>query len=176
MSIPDRFYRIAKFKLREIKDRWDELDARATEAGAPDRPPADFRTESRRELDQALDDPVSARASNRSPEPVAQGTPAMPRSAPVSTAPATLSSQPANSEADALAYHYRLLGVDIGSDFPTVQFAYNRLAARSDPARFPVGSEDARTATQIRERLDKSYTILRDALDPTARRFDLLEY
>jgi hypothetical protein len=184
MSIPDRFYRIAKYKLREIKERWDDLDMRYVESETGQRKPADARRESERELDD-IDDArvISAPPPLRTPEQIAPAiAPTAPRSA-QSTGYARPSapppSAPAQSQAsspDPLAYHYRLLGVEVGADFSVVQSAYNRLAARSDPARFPAGSEDARTAESIRARLDASYAALRDALDPTARRFDLLEY
>jgi hypothetical protein len=182
MSIPDRFYRIAKYKLREIKDRWDDLDSRVSQPEPRDASQRDVRRDSERELDDIADEPtISAPPPTlRSPDQIAQGsTPALPRSAPYArpTPPAAPSPEQAQTTTpDPLAYHYRLIGVEVGADFSVVQSAYSRLAARSDPARFPAGSDDALTAADIRARLDASYAVLRDALDPTARRFDLLEY
>jgi hypothetical protein len=75
-----------------------------------------------------------------------------------------------------LDYHYRLLSLEPGADFPAVQAAYNRLAARCDPALFPAGSAEERQARQIRERLDTSYKQLRDVLDITTTRFGRLEF
>jgi hypothetical protein len=77
---------------------------------------------------------------------------------------------------DPLAYHYKLLGVEPGADFAVVQAEYNKLAARAEPSRFPAGSPEERQAQELRKRLDDSFKLLREALDPTARRFDLLEF
>lgn len=168
MSIPERFYRIAKHKFSEIKDRvdrWDE-EAQAAELAELRKPDA------RAELKEALRNPTPAKAEStpaptassvRSPEEIRRtATPTASTSTGVGT--------------DLLAAHYRLLGVEPGADFAEVQAAYNKLAARCDPARFPANSTEAREAELIRKRLEDSYKALRDALDSTARRFDLLEF
>ena len=80
------------------------------------------------------------------------------------------------SAPDPLDYHYKLLGLESGAEFGAVQAAYNKLAARSDPSRFPAGSSDALAAQQIRQRLDTSFKTLRESLDTTAARFGLLEF
>jgi hypothetical protein len=114
--------------------------------------------------------PASSSAGTRlrTPEEIAGGLRSV--NQPVSTPSAT------NSQADPLLYHYRLLGVEPGSDFAAVQSAYNRLAARCDPVRFPAGSQEEQEAKQIRERLETSYRALREALDPMARRFGMLDF
>ena len=82
---------------------------------------------------------------------------------------------PAPPVVDPLTYHYRQLGVEPGADFTAVQTAYNKLAARH-ASLVPGNTEDKRALDETRRRLDESYGVLRDALDATARRFDLLEF
>src|SRR5579871_398911 len=171
MSIPDRVYRIFKYKLNELKEHFDQLDQEAQRSS-----PQQARSDARRELNDALagpslpsqpSAPPPSSTARRTPEDIAGGLRRQPAS--VSPGPA------APAAADPLAYHYRCLGVEAGSDFTIVQTAYNRLAARCDPGRFPAGSEEERQAQDLRTRLETSFKALRDALDTTARRFDLLE-
>lgn len=174
MGIPDRVYRIFKYKLNELKEHFDQLDLEAQQ-----RSPQQARADARRELDDALSGPPlpaqpapsAPTASRRTPEEIAAGIRSQPPASPFSTPTSTT----ATAAPDPLAYHYRSLGVETGSDFTAVQAAYNRLAARCDPSRFPAGSEEERQAQELRTRLEASYKVLRDALDTTARRFDLLE-
>lgn len=186
MSIPKRFYRIAKHKLegvREWVERMDDEAQREEEARAR----RDPRSDAQRELEDTLSGvsppPAGGRPnlpsqapppSRRTPEEIARGLRSAAPPPPTLTAPpaAPSGAQPP----DPLTAHYRLLGVEVGSDFNTVHAAYNKFAARSDPSRFPAGSDEEKQAQQIRARLEESYRILRDALDPTARRFDLLEF
>ena len=105
----------------------------------------------------------------RTPEEISRGS--LPQ-----TAPPPAANTAAVSQSDPLLYHYRLLGVEQGADFVTIQAAYNKLAARCDPSRFPAGSSEEHEAQEIRKRLEASYQALRDVLDPTARRFVLIEY
>jgi DnaJ-domain-containing protein 1 len=196
MSIPTRLYRIAKYKLTEIKDRLDQLDEEQEREAAQRRAQTLSRADARRELDEAMTAPPPETTPAASPppsstsqseRPVIPDLPPLPRRTPEEiargsrplpqvSAPPPTNTQMAPPQPDPLTYHYRLLGVEPGTDFGTVQAAYNTLAARSDPGRFPAGSEEERTAQEIRKRLEASYQALRDALDPTARRFDLLEY
>lgn len=176
MSIPERLYRIAKFKLDELWDRIDRLDDEPRQADDP-------ATRARGEVDSAVNEPGgtivapapsttgggTAASRPRTPEEITRGY-----STPAPTGTSTVSA--ASGQADPLAFHYRVLGVDPGADFATVQAAYNRYAARCDPGRFEAGSDEERKAAEIRKRLDDSYRILREALDPTARRFDMLEF
>ncbi len=195
MSIPERLYRIAKYKLTEIKDRLDQLDEERERVAEERRARAESRSDARRELDDAMTAPTPpVRSSSlpaeersavpsapplprRTPAEIAAGTRPLPHTTapPPVTTPFPQAGMP-TAQPDPLEYHYKLLGVEPGSDFVTVQSAYNTLAARSDPGRFPAGSEEERAAQEIRNRLETSYQTLRDALDPTARRFDLLEY
>lgn len=195
MSIPERFLRIAKYKLSEIKDRIERWDEESQQEAESETRRTQGRADARRELDDALAGPSTSdrpaprapditpsdRAARppasspprRTPEEIARGSwtgGSTVVNAPAANPPQTLTTP------DPLLPHFHLLGVEPGADFQTVQAAYNKLAARCDPARFPAGSEDERTAQRLRERLDASYKALRDALDPTARRFDLLEF
>ncbi len=202
MSIPDRFYRIAKHKMVEIKDWFDKVDEEEDMIASERRRSAGERTDARRELADAMEaapsTPSASSASRQATSASQSGNSAIPVNLPrsntptatyagtrISKPPAETGSSPSLSagsspltvqESDPLAFHYKRLGIETGSDFASVQFAYNRLAARSDAARFPAGSTEEQECREIRERLEESYKILRDALDQTARRFDLLEF
>ncbi|GEM_PF-496672 len=78
-------------------------------------------------------------------------------------------------ENDPNATEYRILGVPIGSDLATVQAAYEKLARRCDPRRFPDNSSEKREAERILVRVNASYETLRKRLDPTENRFGKLE-
>ncbi len=172
MSIPERFYRIARHKFTEIKERIEDWDREAEAASLRDERERRLsgRTEAGRELDESLG--VSGPAANpRNPGPA----PLRPAEACPASAPAPVSNGTVGAT-DPLLYHYRLLGVEPGSDFDTVQFTYLSLSARCDPARFPAGSQEASDAEGIRQRLESSFRVLRDALDPTARRFGHIEF
>ncbi len=203
MSIPDRFYRIAKHKLGEVKDWFDKVDEEEDGDTQPRRP--EPRPDARRELNDALSSPPptgpASSRSNASSVPVNPPRPNQPAGAgyantssynngstynPRGTYPSTGTgaippggTTPTSGtmpQPDPLDYHYKLLGLQAGADFGTVQAAYNKLAARSDPARFPAGSVEQQQAQQIRQRLDASFKQLRDTLDSTASRFNLLEF
>ncbi len=201
MSITERFSRIVRHKLNEFKDRLEEMDEEALREREEDLKRVRSRVDARRELEDSASEPTPAVPSGSAsagdtrgpdlggrPNFPAQAPPRSVSPAPANRAPQTGSGANASSvygsggsgaqtaASDPLAEHYRLLGVPPGSDFVTVQAHYNALAARLDPIRFPAGSPDAQTAQDIRTRLDASYKVLRDALDVTARRFDLLEF
>ena len=188
MGIPERFYRIARHKLNELRDRFDQMDAEAQEAPevVEKRRRAESRADSKRELEDAMTNPsppskppaaknegapsYSPPLTRRTPEEIRRGT--LSPSSSGSGGSGTMQS----TSSDPLEFHYRRLGVESGSDFATVQAAYHKLIARADPGRFPAGSEDAQLAEQIRQEIEASYKALRDELDTTARRFDLLEF
>ena len=194
MSIPDRFARIARHKFNEIKDRIDQWDSEAEErADAKTRRESDVKSEAskaKRELDDSLEQPCAfakesdgTRPAPRTPAEIARGV-SNPNYAPQSAEPQTAgplgrtlngANNGANGtqEGDALDYHYRLLGLEPGADFSAVETAYNKLAARCDPARFPAGSTEV---DALRKKLQTSFEVLRDALDVTALRFGLLDF
>ncbi len=178
MSIPERFFRIAKSKLsstaseiRERIDRWDDernSDARgSTGTGSS-------QADAQQELLDSLKNgsPTTAPARPRTPAEIANGSAYV---KPTVTAPAAARVEE-SAAPDPLAFHYRILGVQAGDDFTVVQAAYSRLFARSEPSRFPAGSDEERQAKEIQSKLETSYKILREAIDPTSRRFDLLEF
>ncbi len=152
MSIPERFYRIARGKLGELKEWIDRVDTEYA---------ADPSGRAARELDEAVSNPVGPVVN-----PVRSAS-----AAPV--APGSINSQPIP---DPLGYHYRIFGLQPGADFAAVEESYRKLIARADPSRFPLGSDDAAKAADIRSRIETSFRALRDELDPTARRFDRLEF
>jgi hypothetical protein len=180
MSIPDKFGRIVKHKLGELKDWFDQVDEERDAREEAEQRRKRGRTDARRELEDALGAPLppTAPRGDRAAAPPAS----LPRRTPEEIARGQQSGGAAPAAAggaavvDALDYHYRLLGLEPGADFAAVQAAYNKLAARSDPSRFAAGSQDESLAREIRKRLDVSYQALRDVLDMTARRFDLLEF
>lgn len=174
-SIPQRFGRIALHKFHEFKRRIEEMDDDALRELEAEQQRHRETDVAKRELDDAIASPTASapRSSDvparpRTPEQIATGV--------RTESPSSRSvAQPVHGS-DPLAFHYQLLGVENGADFVTVQGAYKKLAARCDPARFPADSDEAKQAATLRERLDASYKVLREALDFTARRFDLLEF
>jgi curved DNA-binding protein CbpA len=62
-----------------------------------------------------------------------------------------------------------------GADLDAIETAYAGLAKRCAPDRFPVGSDEQKAAQEIFSRVEAAYNALKDALDPTAGRFDKLE-
>lgn len=190
MSIPHRFYRIARYKLNELKERFDRLDEEAQVDWETDqkRRQTQSRSEARRELDDAMVNPpnTTGRTAPAERPPATTGSAPLPRRTPEEIARGqrdpgfTTAPPPSSAEQfaalDPLLIHYQRLGLEAGSDFAAVQSKYNQLAARADPIRFPAGSSEEKMAQDIRAKLDASFKVLRDALDPTARRFELLEF
>src|SRR5207245_2965073 len=106
--------------------------------------------------------------SRRSPEEIATGRPVSRSESPL---PAR---EPSAVPASALAVHYRILGLEDGADLSAVDAAYEKLSVRCSPDRFPE-EEERKAAEEIFKRVESAYNTLRDALDPTAGRFDKLE-
>ena len=162
MSLSRRIRNIAKSQINALKDRLDKIDEEA-----------DFNDAARQaESDAAkeLSDPTDIRPTRRSPEEIAAGLTKKER-----PANPTPSSQAQGAAAGPLTVHYRRLGLDDGSDLSAVEAAYAKLAERCAKDRFPEGSDEQNAADEIFKRVDASYNALRDALDPTAGRFDKLE-
>lgn len=197
MSIPERLSRIVRHKISEMKDRFDQMDeeALADPAEMERLRRAESRLEAKRELEEAMTQPApnpspSAQSKNSTSKvdlpdrPLAPTTRRTPQQI-VESAGSRSDSSYANSQTNAsvmqqgqdpMDYHYRMLGLEPGCGFSDVQNAYNGLAARTDPSRFPAGSQEAGELEDIRQRLEISYRALRDALDSTAHRFGLLEF
>ncbi len=177
MSIPDRLYRLAKGKIGEIRDMFDnqdadldldpELLARIQRAQA--------RKTAREELADALEGIPPANASTAPRVSPSRPSAALRTPDEIRGGSASQSSAVNRPAEDGLAPHYRLLGLEPGADYPTVQAVYEKLLSRCRPDRFPAGSPEALEAQDIENRLEAAYKVLREALDPTARRFDMLE-
>lgn len=156
MSFSRRLRNIALSQINAIKERLDRIDAEAEAEAALKR----AELEARRELDEIT---PSSRPTLRRPEEIAPplGDPATPRHV----------AAPANP----LSVHYRILGLEEGADLATVEATRAKLVARCAPERFPEGSEERRAAEEILKRVESAYDALKEALDPTAGRFDKLE-
>ena len=177
MSIPERLYRLAKGKIGEIREMFDNQDVDA------DLDPellarvqrAQQRKSARQELADALEGLPPAQAATTYAPPPSRPAPTLRTPDEIRGSGARSTSAPAAETADPLAAHYRLLGLEPGADYATVQAVYEKLASRCQPDKFPPGSPEAREALDIENKLEATYKVLREALDPTARRFDMLE-
>jgi len=182
LSIPERLFRISKAYLNQVRDRIDaELAERELEAATnrdPDEPAEDDaspeammrRAEARiaaarRDMERQVGDRTPGRAPSATPT--------------VETGAATTATAPSAAaktvDADPNAADFRVLGVPVGSDLPTVQTAYEKLSRRCDPRRFPEGSNEQKEADRILARVNVAYDALRKRLDPTENRFGKLE-
>ncbi|HSV74996.1 MAG TPA: hypothetical protein VLH79_14645 [Chthonomonadales bacterium] len=170
MGLSRRLRNIALSQINAIKERLDRIDAEAEEEELGRR----LRGDARRELNQTME----REQRLRSPDEIAGR--AVQHAGPRSAAGADAAAQtPApRSEAMAgspLAKHYRVLGLTDGEDLAAVEGAYARLSARCAPERFAAGSDEEAAAREILGRVDAAYNAIREALDPTAGRFDKLE-
>lgn len=163
MSIPNRIYRIGKAYLNQARERIEALDAelaerelRAEHGGSPDVPARD----------DTSPDAMMRRAEERIR---AVRNESAARSETESTAKVSRTAEPDAAD-------YRVLGVAVGSDWSAVQSAYEKLARRCDPRRFPDGSQEQRDAQRILERVNQAHEALRKRLDPTESRFGKLEF
>ncbi len=188
MSIPNRIYRIAKAYLNQARDRIEALDAELAERelqGPGETPPAGGETSRPAGRPAPARDDTSPEAMMRRAEERirAAGTDGAARAeagrAPgsrYSGDPAAAGGGSASAAADPNAADYRVIGVPVGSDWASVQAAYEKLARRCDPRRFPEGSEEQKDAERILERVNRAYEALRKRLDPTESRFAKLEF
>lgn len=76
---------------------------------------------------------------------------------------------------DPNAVDYKVLGLTPDADYPQVQAAYEKLAARCDPRRFGDGSAEQKQAQVILDRVNGAYENLKKRLSPTESRFGKLE-
>ncbi len=164
MSLSRRLRNIAIGQINALKERLDRIDEEEAQQHLERRAQRDALKE--------LNDPADIRPALRTPEEVASGRPAASAKQPTTTGPEMATGA---VPASALSTHYRILGVPEGSDLETVEAAYNKLANRCAPDRFPEGSEEQQAAKEIFKRVDVAYNALRDTLDPTCGRFDKLE-
>ncbi len=205
MSIPNRIFRISKAYLNQVRERIDsELSERELDAGiagdAPSPSPTsdrEYRAANPRTVDPAVSaaDEMMRRAEERIAAarrdmesrgeldtPITStGTSSSSSTSSTSGSSTTGSSSTTSSAASAAASNdpnasdYRVLGVPIGSDLGTVQSAFEKLARRCDPRRFPENSREQKDAQRILERVNVAFEALRKRLDPTENRFGKLE-
>ena len=171
MSIPERLYRLAKGKMGEIREMFDGQDAELDPELLARVQRAQARKSAREELDDAME--ISSAPQGRSASTLR--SPGEIRGGVAGAAPPARGSGSAQAAQDPLAVHYQLLGLEPGADYATVQAVYEKLLSRCKPERFAAGSPEAVEAHDIQNRLEATYKVLREALDPTARRFDMLE-
>lgn len=69
----------------------------------------------------------------------------------------------------------KILGVTPSAEFTEIRKAFERLNSRSDPGKFPAGSQEAIQAAGIQLRVQQAYAILTDGIDTTEKRFKSLE-
>ena len=124
--------------------------------------------ESRGELDVPISPTSTSSASTTSTSPGRS-------SSSISSSSSSSGTSAAETNSDPNASDYRVLGVPIGSDLGTVQSAFEKLARRCDPRRFPENSREQKDAQRILERVNVAFEALRQRLDPTVNRFGKLE-
>lgn len=170
MDIPRRIRTIAVSQMSVIKERLARIEAEAEAELA--RRGMDRRA-AEEELDALPGDEIPA------PPPTMPTTrqPSHARTPSEIAPPAQRPIPPSTiaSPASTLSIHYRVLGLAEGADLIEVERVYKELAARCSPSRFEAGSTEAADAAAIMVRVEAAYTRLREALDPTAGRFDKLE-
>ena len=181
MSIPDRLFRLAKGKVGELKDYIGHIGE--NEELSPEEEERLLKSQSLKrakgELEEAMSSPTpparptlspqsSVSIRRRTPDEIAGSGISYQNSTPTSNSSGVSTSDP-------LDEHFRLLGLPSGSDFATVQATYDKLKERCKPDRFPADSKESKELDEIRAKLDVSFKALKKALDPTARRFDLIE-
>jgi hypothetical protein len=183
LSIPERLFRISKAYLNQVRDRIDaELAERELEASLDRDPDLPDRDDASPEAMMRRAEARIAAARRDMERQIGERTPG---AAPVPAPPVEIGAQPATVTAPAAATKtvdtypnaadFRVLGVPVGSDLPTVQAAYEKLSRRCDPRRFPEGSNEQKEADRILARVNVAYDALRKRLDPTENRFGKLE-
>jgi hypothetical protein len=182
LSIPERIYRLSKAYLGQVRSRIDaelseaerELDA-GKDTALPDREDtspdammqrAQARIEAARREMEARSQLQGAGATATAPSAATAGT---------ATTASTSAATKAAETNDPNASDYRVLGIPVGSDYATVQAAYEKLARRCDPRRFPDGSTEQEEARRILVKVNASYEALKKRLDPLQSRFRDLE-
>lgn len=159
MGFSKRLRNIALSQIKAVKERLDRVDAEIEQELAERRAAEQARNEL---LEELSDGP--APATLRTPQEIARGE-----------GTGTRIGAASPPVVNPLARHYRVLGLEEGADLEAIETAYAGLAKRCAPDRFPAGSEEQKAAQEIFNRVEAAYNALKDALDPTAGRFDKLE-
>src|SRR2546425_9847597 len=123
MSLSRRLRNIAKTQINALKERLDRVDENEDTA--------EFEKREAARAERELMDPTDIRSARRSPEEIASGRPS-PRSSgqtanPSPSSSAASSSQTAAPAASALTVHYKILGIEDGTDLSGIQAAYEKL-------------------------------------------------
>ena len=93
----------------------------------------------------------------------------------VSDQTSTPAQRPVPTEIDLKAQARQILGVSPTDDFEAVRKAFEKLNKRTHPDNFPAGSEDARSASALRARVQWAYTVLTAEMTQAEKRFKSLE-
>lgn len=99
----------------------------------------------------------------------------MQKPAPVNEAEVEAEVQQLAVQNDPKARARQLLGVGPEADFNEIRKAFDRLNERLDPGKFPPGSEEAKQAASIQQRINWAYQVLTENVDVTEKRFKSLE-
>jgi len=161
VSWSSRLRNIALSQLRAIKERLDRIDAETLEDRLRE---YQARADAERELADGIG---RGGPFGQSPAPTGPASSGQPHRTPPPEA-----AGPDRS----LERYYRILGVRSGAGLAEVEAAYRQLMERCaalDGAE--EGTEERQIVAEIRSRVDEAYKALREALNPTAGRFDKLE-
>jgi hypothetical protein len=169
MSIPDRIVKISKTYMGQVRDRIDGAlsereDALRELEGDADRPTRPSSMDKADDIMRRAEEKVAA--ARREMDASRELRPA--------SSSATPTVMPTPSASVEEASHYKVLGIPPGSDYSTVQSAYEKLSRRLDATRFE-NETDRAEAARILERVNVAYDALRSQLDPTTNRFGKLE-
>lgn len=182
MSIPDRIGRLGKAYVGAIKDKIDsELSEREAalselDGGASGAAPAPTGKRVPTPPQSELSDVDSL--MRRAEEKIASARRELEARQELAPPTATAASAPApvlTADTHPLSADYRVLNLSSGASFSEVQAAYEDLARRSDPKRFPEGSHEQTQARKIMERVNLAYDNIRKENNPTEDRFAKLE-
>lgn len=70
---------------------------------------------------------------------------------------------------------YRILNLTPRSTLRELKTSYKRLSERSQPDKFPEGSEERKKAAVLHLRVQEAYELLLPVLDPRSKRFQSLD-
>ncbi|MBX3110666.1 MAG: J domain-containing protein [Fimbriimonadaceae bacterium] len=79
------------------------------------------------------------------------------------------------TEGDLKAQARQILGVGPQDDFDAVRRAFEKLNRRTQPDNFTPGSDEAKSATALRARVQWAYTVLTADMTQSEKRFKSLE-
>ncbi|BDI33868.1 hypothetical protein CCAX7_59190 [Capsulimonas corticalis] len=173
-SMPDRLYKVAKAYLDAARGRLEDIDAAAQEELRRALPREN--TDYGRSIPAASDDPMERAAAKiaAARNAAAARREITPERYNFST-PSEDETPAAPKTASLVENAYKIIGVPLGSAFPTVEKAVVKLRERCAPDKFPAGSPEQAEARRILSRIEDAYRILQDALGVQQGRFDRLE-